>query len=212
MTPHWLRLLVIDLGFIDSDAFSGLAFHRYDPVIYIEFSFKRAGTDVTSTCLMAKQLWGKMHPIKTIVDTGGLGLKIANELTSRHGISFEAAMKSEKDANDRLLNADLKTGRVKLVVPHCGPLIEELRTLERDLKTGKERKGQENHCIDTARYGVRAAKHYRAEHWSEPPAAGSVEWELEQMRLERERDLAAARERYEAQQSGRLVDVVRSLQ
>jgi hypothetical protein len=153
-----------------------------------------------------------VRPIKTVIDTGGLGKKIAAELTSRHHISLEPAQKADKDANVRLLKADLKNGRVMVVVPRCQDLIKELKEGERDPKTGKMRESCADDCIDSVLYGVRAAKHYRAEHWSEPPAAGSVEWELEQMRLERERDLAAARERYEAQQSGRLVDVVRSLQ
>jgi hypothetical protein len=212
MTPHWLRILAIDLGFDDSDAFSVLAFHRYDPAIYIDLSFKRAGTDVTATCTMAKQLWDKASPIKTVIDTGGLGKKIAKEITSRHSIPLHAAEKTDKDANVRLLKADLKAGRVKLVAPRCGDLIKELKEGERDPKTGKMRESCEDDCIDSVLYGVRAARHYRAEHWEEPPEVGSPEWEAEQARLDRERDLEAARERYEAQQSGRLVDMVRSLQ
>lgn len=205
MTDHtWLRVLAIDLGFIDSDAFSSIAFHRYDPTIYIERSFKRSGTDVTTTCLTAKQLYDTLHPILVVVDTGGLGRKIAEEMTERHGIPFQAAQKTEKDANDRLFDADLRTGRIKLITKWCQDLVDELQKLERDLKTGKERKGQENHCIDTARYGVRAVKHYRAEHWEEPPEVGSPEWEEMLMRQDRERDLAAARARYDAQFSGRL--------
>lgn len=210
--PHWHRILSIDLGFVDSDAFSILAFHRYDPTLYVERSFKRAGTDVTTSCLTAKRLYDRAKPIKVVVDTGGLGRKIAEELTSRHHIPFHAAQKTDKDANDRLLAADLRTGRVKVVEPQCADLVKELQTLERDLKTGKERQGQENHCVDTVRYGVRAARHYITEHWHPAPVPGSVEYETELMRLDRERDLAEARERYDAQQSGRLEDVYRSLQ
>lgn len=212
MTPHWLRILSIDLGFDDSDAFSVLAFHRYDPAIYVDLSFKRPGTDVTATCEMAKRLWDKAQPIKTVIDTGGLGKKIAAELTSRHHISLEAAQKTEKDANVRLLKADLKTGRLKLVTARCQHLITELKEAERDPKKGKIRESCADDCIDSVLYGVRAARHYRAEHWSEPPEPGSVEWEVEMMRRDRERDLEAARERYEAGQSGRLEDRYRSLQ
>ncbi len=208
MTPHWLRILAIDLGFDDSDAFSVLAFHRYDPTIYVDLSFKRAGTDVTATCEMAKQLWDKASPIKTVIDTGGLGKKIAAELTSRHGISLEPAEKTEKDANLRLLKSDIATGRLKLVVARCQHLITELKELERDPKTGKPRESCADDCIDSVLYGVRAAKHYRVEHWKEPPPVGSPEWEAEMMRQDRERDLREARERHDAQLDGRLTPKV----
>ena len=56
---------------------------------------------------------------KIVIDQGGLGLKIAEEMRRRHGVPVEPADKKLKAENVGVLNDELRMGRFKAKADFC---------------------------------------------------------------------------------------------
>jgi hypothetical protein len=133
------------------------------------------------------------------MDTGGLGKKIAEELTSRRGLPIEAAQKTEKFAHIELVNDALRTGR--LFLPRGSRCGEDALKVEWDRSTPERLKVSDrfhSDVLDALLYGFRACLQ-----WLHVPAtpplpqlASAERFALEERRmmdrLEREAEAAAA--------------------
>lgn len=111
-TP-WNYIMGIDLGFDDSDAIAVLAWHDESPNTYLVAEQVTSGQGVTDlvTQIEAHQ---KIYDIsKMVIDQGGLGKKIAEEIRKRHQIPVQPADKARKMEHIKLLNDALRTGRFK---------------------------------------------------------------------------------------------------
>jgi hypothetical protein len=58
-----------------------------------------------------KAAYDKYQPLAVVADTGGLGKKIADEVTQRTGVPIEAAEKERKLEHIELLNDAMRTSR-----------------------------------------------------------------------------------------------------
>lgn len=106
-------VLGIDVGFEDSDALSVLAWSEQDPVTYLVEEVITAKSDITTLANQIKELEKKYDISKMIMDMGGLGKKIGEELIRRFLIPVEAADKVRKMENYALLDDALRTGNFK---------------------------------------------------------------------------------------------------
>jgi len=106
-------IMGIDLGFNDADAIAVVAWSDTTPITYLveEKITKKQG--ITELVSQIEYLRKKYAVYKMVVDTGGLGKKIAEELTARYQIPVEAADKARKQENVELLNDSLRTGKFK---------------------------------------------------------------------------------------------------
>lgn len=112
-SKKWTYILGIDIGFKDSDALALLAWCESDPNIYLIEETVTANQDITSLVEEINRL-SKLYDIsKMVIDTGGLGKKIAEEITRRHHIPLMAADKARKFENVALLNDWLRGSRFK---------------------------------------------------------------------------------------------------
>lgn len=103
----------VDIGFNDSDAIAVLGWSAAEPTIYLVEEYIKAGQTVTDLAVIVNSLIEKYKPLKVVMDTGGLGKKIAEEIRKRYSLPIEAAEKVRKFEFIELLNDALRTGKFK---------------------------------------------------------------------------------------------------
>lgn len=109
----WNYVVGVDIGFKDSDAIAVLAWSDEDRSTYLVEELITAKQDITSLIEQINAMHKKYTPIKMVIDQGGLGLKIAEEMRRRHAVPIEAADKKLKAENVGVLNDELRLGRFK---------------------------------------------------------------------------------------------------
>lgn len=110
---HWNYILGIDIGFRDSDALVVLAWSESTSSIYLVEEAVTATQDITALANQISDFQRRYDIQKIVMDTGGLGLKIAEELTRRKQIPVMAADKKRKFENVAFLNDWLRLGKFK---------------------------------------------------------------------------------------------------
>jgi hypothetical protein len=106
-------IMGIDLGFDDSDAIAILAWHEDTPNTYLVEEVVTGGQGITELVEQVQVLQRKYDVSKIVIDQGGLGKKIAEELRRRHSIPCVAADKARKMEHIAFMNDALRTGRFK---------------------------------------------------------------------------------------------------
>lgn len=113
----WNYILGIDLGFNDADALAVLAWSSDSPDTYLveeKLARKQTISELTEEILDIERRYAGVGGIsKMIIDQGGLGKKIAEELRRQKHIPVQAADKARKMENVKFLNDALRTGRFK---------------------------------------------------------------------------------------------------
>lgn len=109
----WHHILGIDIGHKDADALAVLAWSETSPNIYLVDEITTAGQDITALASQIDKITKYYDITKMVIDTGGLGKKIAEELIRRHQIPVEAADKARKFENISFLNDYLRQGKFK---------------------------------------------------------------------------------------------------
>lgn len=110
----WNYILGIDLGFDDADALALLAYSAHVPETYLVEEIITPNQDITSLVAQIDDLRKRYDISKIVIDTGGLGKKITEEITRRYKIPMVAAEKQRKFEYIDLMNADLRTGKLKI--------------------------------------------------------------------------------------------------
>lgn len=109
----WHYIVGIDIGFKDADAIAVLAWSEEDKCTYLVEELITTKQDITALIEQIESMRKKYNPDKMVIDQGGLGLKIAEEMRRRHAVSVEAADKKLKSENVAVLNDELRLGRFK---------------------------------------------------------------------------------------------------
>ena len=200
-TGSWHYVLGIDLGFNDATAFTVLAYHDHDPVMYVVESTKQAKLDITATATRIQALDQRYGFESMVVD--GAAKQAVEEMRRRHSLPLHSTAKQGKADFIDLLNAEMVTGRVKLS-PACAVLVEEMSSLVWNTRGVKreELAGLDNHACDSMLYAWRYCHQYLSEKQRARPVVGSPEWYNEQAkdmeRKEVERVEAMLREESES--------------
>lgn len=114
ITPHkYTYALGIDLGFEDADAIAVVAWSDTSPITYLveESVVKKQG--LTELVTEIQRLQKEYDIVKMVIDEGGLGKKLAEEMRRRHQLPVVAADKARKQENVAFFNDALRTGRFK---------------------------------------------------------------------------------------------------
>lgn len=109
----WNYVLGIDIGFKDADALAVLAWSEEVKDTYLVEELVTPKQDITSLIEQIVKMQQKYSPYKTVIDQGGLGLKVAEEMRRRHAIAVDPADKKLKAENVGFLNDELRLGRFK---------------------------------------------------------------------------------------------------
>lgn len=168
----------IDIGYVDADSISVLAYSDSSKFVYLIEECIQDKQDITSLALQIKELEKKYQPVKMILDSGALGRKIAEELRMRHGLNVEAAEKTRKMEFLELMNADFRSGVIKLF--KGSRLEEDSYRVEWDRDTpGKLKISDRYHsdALDSFLYSWKYCKHYTYEApIPKPPKPTDTEW------------------------------------
>ena len=186
MMPNikYTYLMGIDLGFEDADAIAILAWSEKDPVTYLveELVVKHQG--ITPLVEQVLALQKKYEVAKMVIDTGGLGKKIAEEMIRRHQVPVMAADKARKQENVAFLNDALRTGRFKAKATSNFAKDSQLVEIDRSKSTpDKIRLSDKYHSdiIDAVLYAFKESPAFTYQAAAKaPPKWGSREWAKQQ--------------------------------
>ena len=174
--------LGVDLGFVDSTAFTIIAWSEEVAETFVVETQKY--TQLTSDEIGRKiqYLDAEYDFSRIVADTGGLGKMIVEEMSKRYSMNILPAQKRQKHDHIELLNSDLKKGKLLILdTEENRELVDELELLEWDLtemQKGRyiERADCENHASDAMLYAWRESLSYMHTPESYRPKEGSEEW------------------------------------
>lgn len=189
----WNYILSLDLGFEDDYAIFVGAYNSTDQCFYHVYDFKENHKDVIEIAEKITEVYNMFGGNFTamIADAGGLGKLVVETLNKRYGWNFQKADKKEKYDHIELLNADFRTGRVKVrkIPGEFCALDTELQSLQWNVDDGgksvaelaktsklKELPGLPNHLCDALLYAWRFSYHFWARKADDVPSVGTPGW------------------------------------
>lgn len=101
----------VDVGFDDCDAIAVLGWANHDARAFLVEEVVTAKQGITELAGQLEKLIKKYDPMSVVMDTGGLGKKIAEEIRKRYSLPIKAAEKVRKFEFIELLNDAMRTQR-----------------------------------------------------------------------------------------------------
>lgn len=197
----WTRVLGVDTGWEDANAFVLTAYHINDPRLYVLKTFcqKKLTFDQVTDVIQKFCNDPLLSPHKIIID--GANKQGVESMRARSSIPFEYADKQDKATFIELCNADLVQGKIVIHnTPLNRPLWAEMAALvwvtegEKIKLPKKEHPNLPNHLCDAFLYAWRCGYHYHAMPAEKKVIIGSKDWYLkhneEVWEKERERLMA----------------------
>lgn len=208
----WSFLLGIDLGWEDPTAFVVVAVSAERQDLRELHSEKHRHLELGDVRDVYQRLLRQFGAFDAVVVDPSAKQSVQTLMTD-YGIPCVAAERTSKAAYQQALNADLHSGRIKVIVD--SPLCKEMSELAYDLSSGskeelsrkgtlREDPGMHNHCCDAFLYLWRYSAHrWEVEKAKEPQDHGSAAWLNAQQQLLKER---AFERRQQAIESSGLFD------
>jgi hypothetical protein len=181
---EWETVIGVDLGFDDADAIAVLAFAAGRSEAHLREEHVLAKQTITQLAEKLTELIAKHQPHSVVMDTGGLGKKIAEEIQARHKLPIRAAEKSRKFEYIELLNDAMRSGR--FFVPRGSRFAQDAMLVEWDREKSTNDKlvisdRFHSDICDAVLYAFRESLHWL--HEPKPPAGpavGSAAWAKEE--------------------------------
>ena len=180
-------ILGIDLGSRDADALCVLAYSDSSPVTWLVEEIVTPNQLTDDLAKQIRSLEAKYGSMTMVADTGGLGLKVCEDLAARYGFVIEKADKAGKMTDYKFLNNALRTGMFK--AKHETRFAGDCNILERDdRKSTPDRIVTRGHsdAVDACLYafGLSPAYNYTPAKFKALP--GTPEYIREQEELHKE--------------------------
>ncbi len=172
-------IMGIDIGFKDADALCILAYSDNDPITYLVDEVITAKQGITELVEQIQSLDKTYKVTKMIMDMGGLGKKIGEEIIKRHSIPVEAADKARKMENIELLNDALRSSRFKAKSASRFAQDSYLVEIDRDKSTPERIKVSDrfhSDIIDSVLYAFKLSPAYSYSPPIPKPKFGTKEW------------------------------------
>lgn len=159
-------VIAVDIGLRDADAIAVIGWHKNFPTCYLVEEFVQSGQDITTLAAQLESLVKRYNPLKLVMDAGGLGAKIAEELRKRFVLPVVAAEKTRKNEYIALTNDALRNGR--FMAKSTSRFAQDSMIVEWDMnKSTSERlvMKQDPHSdiCDAVLYGYRECMHWMPE-------------------------------------------------
>ena len=183
----WKFVIGVDIGFDDSDAIAVIGWNDRLKESYLIEEYVLDKSDITTLANEIEARIKKYKPLKTVMDTGGLGKKIAEELQRRRGIAVAAAEKSRKVEFIELLNDALRTKR--FMARRHSRFAEDCLKVEWDEGKKFQKVSDKYHSdiTDAVLYAYRESLHWLYKPEPVKMKAGTTEWfKAEEARMEQE--------------------------
>ncbi len=190
--PHlahdgWTRVLGVDLGWEDDNAFVLTAYHVNDPRLFVLKSFarKKLEFDAVSAKIQEYMADSILAPHRVIID--GANKQGVESMRGRSSIPFEYADKQDKVTFIELCNGDLTQGKVQVLDCHENrPLWDEMSSLvwmtdgDKIRIPKKEHPNLPNHRCDAFLYAWRMGYHFQSAPAEAKIVVGSKAWYAKQ--------------------------------
>lgn len=181
---RWETIMGIDMGFNDADAIAVLAWSDNDPCTYLVEELVTEKQGLTELVEQIERLSKKYNVSKMVIDEGGLGKKLAEEMRRQKGIPVQPADKTRKFENVAFLNDALRLGRFK--APKSSRFAQDSYQLQIDWeKTTPDRivvkKGFHSDIIDAVLYAFKESPAFSYQSAQAKPKYGSKEWADQQV-------------------------------
>lgn len=198
----WRFVLGVDLGHNDDTAFVLTASQPGFPAVYV---LRAWGAPALTQPQRAQEILRVQAALRerhnteasVVVDIGGLGKAMAEDLRRTYGVSCKPAEKRDKAAAIRAVQAALDAGHMRIcpfapspddpIGLGCAQLLGEWSVLPWDDDRTGHRDGYADHCADATLYAYR--EHPGWERWEEEPptpgTAAAIDHAMER-RIERE--------------------------
>ncbi len=179
----WTRVLGVDLGWEDDNAFVLTAFHANNPNLFVLKSFakKKMEFDHVAAKIQEFQRHLDQAPHRIIID--GANKQGVESMRARSAIPFEYADKQDKVTFIELCNADLVQGKILVLdIPENRGLWDEMASLvwvtdgDKIKLPKKEHPNLPNHRCDAFLYAWRMGYHYHSEPVQVKLPIGSKAW------------------------------------
>lgn len=200
----WECVVSGDIGWDDADALGVLRWNTTRPDLWLTEECVLPKQTITQLGNRLRELVDKHKPLGVVLDFGGLGKKIAQELTQRWSLHVEAAEKERKLEHIELLNDAMRTGLFH--AKKDSQFAQDAMLVEWDRSKPEKPKISErfhSDACDMVLYGYRKARHWLAIPEVAPkPQVGSIEWYAQQARR-LEQEVQAQMERELEEQTAR---------
>lgn len=176
---HWNYILGIDIGFKDADALAVLAWSEKSPNTYLVKEVITARQGLTELVNQIHAVTAEFNISKMVIDEGGLGKKLAEEMRRQHGIPVEAAEKTRKQETVEFLNDALRTGRVRAKANSRFAQDSYLVQIDWEKSTPDRiiiKKKPHSDIIDAVIYAFKQSPAYAFQAPVKGPEKGTPEW------------------------------------
>jgi hypothetical protein len=192
--PSANYVIGVDLGYDDADAIAVIGWaqamrHPGAPAVssnnFLVHESTRRKQGITELAEELDRMVTKYKPLAVVIDAGGLGKKIVEELRRRYGLPVKAAEKSRKFEYIELLNDALRTGKFKAKID--GIFAQDCMLVEYDKSKSSGDKfvvsdAYHSDITDAVLYAYRESLHWIAEVVEAPmPKPGSDAWMADQV-------------------------------
>jgi hypothetical protein len=196
----WETVIGVDLGFDDADAIAVLAFAEGRPEAHLREEHVLPKQTVSELAERLGALVSKHEPLAIVMDTGGLGKKIAEEIRKRYALPIKAAEKQRKFEYIELLNDALRSRR--FFAPANGRFAQDCMLVEWDRDRSKGDRPVvsdrfHSDICDAVLYAYRESLHWLHEPAAAAPLEGTASWEdaeeialAERLRAEHESEVS----------------------
>lgn len=159
----WEFVIGVDLGFEDADAIAVIGWHKHEKIAYLLLEDVTRKQGITELSGKIDALIREFNPLRVVMDTGGLGKKIAEEMRKRYTLPIVAAEKQRKFEFIELLNDAMRTG--SFFARKTGEFAQDSLLVEWDKdKTTPDRKviadGYHSDIADAVLYAYRESLHW----------------------------------------------------
>lgn len=179
----WSYIMGVDLGYNDADAIAVLAWSETTPITYLVEEVIKPKQGISALISQIETTQKKYNAYKIILDEGGLGKKIAEDLRQRFGCPIEPADKAHKQSNVEFLNDSLRLGKFKAKAASRFAQDSYLVQIDWDKSTPNRivvKKKPHSDIIDAVLYAFRESYSYTHKPEESKPRYGSKEWAEQQ--------------------------------
>lgn len=193
----WHYILGVDIGYNDADAIAVVAWSETSKVTYLveEMITKKQG--ISALINQIEGLEKKYSAYKIILDEGGLGKKVAEDIRQRFGCPLVAADKAHKQDNVEFLNDSLRLGNFKAKRDSRFAEDSYLVQIDWEKTTPSKiiiKKKPHSDIIDAVLYAFRDSYSYTSAPAPIKPQYGTKEWAEAQSAEMWERELEGAQQ------------------
>ena len=178
-TAKYTYALGIDIGFNDADALAVIAWSDDSPTTYLVEEVITRKQGLTGLVDQVQALRKKYDFAKMVIDEGGLGKKLAEEMRRRHAIPVHPADKNRKQESIEFLNDALRLGKFKAKSASQFALDSYLIQIDWDKSTPSKiviKKKPHSDIIDSVLYAFKESPAFAYTAPVIGPKYGSKEW------------------------------------